>query len=152
MKRQITIPALLCMLLLHISHITTAQKKADSPIAGQWQLVALEIPTYEELIRNAPPEQKQQYRNELATLIRYSSFEFRPDGTYSIYFAGNREEGTWRLDSSLKKLWIRRKEADGSYAEETFIAIESLEKNEMVLLNDYESGEIIRMKLKHLKK
>ncbi|WP_038031274.1 hypothetical protein [Thermonema rossianum] len=144
--------ALLSCVLLYMSHAAVAQKKADSLIAGQWQLVALEIPTYEELIRNAPPEQKQQYRNEIATLIRYSSFEFRPDGTYAIYFAGSREEGTWRLDPSLSKLWIRRKEADGSFAEETFIAIERLEKNEMVLLNDYESGEIIRMKLKHLKK
>jgi len=143
---------LLSACFLSMPLFTMAQKRTDSPIAGQWQLVALEIPTYEELIRNASPEQKQQYRNEVLTLIRYSSFEFRPDGTYSIYFAGNREEGTWRLDPSLSKLWIRRKEADGSYAEETFIAIEKLEKNEMVLLNDYESGEIIRMKLKHLKK
>lgn len=139
----------LVYILISLSSLSLqAQHKAQPSVAGIWELVALEIPTYEELMRQASPEQKQQYRKEIATLIRFSSFEFRKDGTYSIYFAGSREEGKWRLDTNQQRLWIQRKEVDGSLAPETFIAIEKLDANEMILLNDYETGEIIRMRLK----
>ncbi|MEM9981935.1 MAG: hypothetical protein AAF734_05525, partial [Bacteroidota bacterium] len=116
-------------------------------LIGNWKLTKLEIPTMEQAIQQATPNERAQLKQELATMMRYAFFEFKADGTYHIIFGGDDEKGKWRLNPYGSKLYIQRRTAEGTYEEEDQIGVEVLEKKSLIILNEYDTGEVIRMAL-----
>jgi hypothetical protein len=135
----------LCGLLLW-SSIALGQDKSRQVI-GKWRVTKLEIPSYEQQIQQATPEQKEQFKKELELMMRYSSFEFKQDGSYQIVFAGQEEKGKWKLNPYGSKLIVEKQNTDGTWDKPSEIAIEALARNNMILLNDYDSGEVVRISL-----
>jgi len=125
-----------------------AQQAKNQWIVGTWKVAKLEIPHYEQLMAKATPEKKKQYEEELKLIAQSGSFQFKGDGTYFIQFSGSQEAGKWKLNQYASKLIKEEKMANGQFMKPEEIGIESLTKNTMILLNDYEGGEIIRLTLK----
>ncbi|GAB4128797.1 MAG: hypothetical protein OHK0045_23460 [Raineya sp.] len=117
-------------------------------VRGNWKVAKLEIPHYEQILARATPEKRKQVEEELKILAQSGDFRFNANGTYFITFAGNKEEGKWQVNQYVSKIIKQEKLPDGSFQKPDEVGIELLTKNTMVLLNDYEGGEIIRITLK----
>lgn len=144
-KIVLTLHALLFALLLTPLQ---AQQNKQAWVIGNWKVAQLEIPHYEQLIAKANPEQKKKYQEELKSMAQSASFEFRKDGTYLISFTGITETGKWSVNQYASQMTKQEKAPDGQFKQPDQVGIEVLTKNTMVLLNDYESGEIFRITLK----
>jgi hypothetical protein len=136
------------LILFFLSFSSFAQQSKAQWVVGTWKIAKLEIPHYEQLIAKATPEKKKQYEDELKLIAQSGTFQFKADGTYYIQFSGNQESGKWKLNQYASKLIKEEKMPNGQFMKPDEIGIESLTKNTMILLNDYEAGEIIRLTLK----
>ncbi len=136
---------------LHFIFLTTflyAQSPKAEWVRGNWKVAKLEIPHYEQILAKATPEKKKQVEEELKVLAQSGDFRFNADGTYFITFAGNKEQGKWQVNQYVSKIIKQEKLPDGSFQKPDEVGIELITKNTMILLNDYEGGEIIRITLK----
>jgi len=125
-----------------------AQTRRPEWVRGNWKVAKLEIPHYEQILARATPEKRKQVEEELKILAQSGDFRFNANGTYFITFAGNKEEGKWQVNQYVSKIIKQEKLPDGSFQKPEEVGIEQLTKNTMVLLNDYEGGEIIRITLR----
>ncbi|MCU0436783.1 MAG: hypothetical protein MUC49_02650 [Raineya sp.] len=136
------------IIFLFLSFSGFAQQSKNQWVVGTWKVAKLEIPHYEQLIAKATPEKKKQIEKEIDLIAQSGLFQFKADGTYYIQFSGNKEAGKWKLNQYASKLIKEEKMPNGQFMKPEEIGIESLSKNTMILLNDYEGGEIIRLTLK----
>jgi len=136
------------IILFFLSFSASAQQAKNQWVVGTWKVVKLEIPHYEQLIAKATPEKKKQYEDELKLIAQSGSFQFKADGTYYIQFSGSQESGKWKLNQYASKLIKEEKMPNGQFMKPEEIGIESLTQKTMILLNDYEGGEIIRLTLR----
>jgi hypothetical protein len=138
---------LLVTLSIGFTNLMAQNEEKVKWLAGSWKVVRLEIPSYEAQMKAANPEQKAKYKAELQKMMKFSFFEFKPDGSYQIIFSGNQEKGKWKFNQYASKLIVQKSLENGMYEAPNEIGIEYFVKNQLILLNDYESGEIIRMTL-----
>jgi hypothetical protein len=135
-------------LLCFVATISVAQQNKTQWVVGNWKVEKLEFLHYDPLLKQATPEKKKQYEEELKALAQNSAFQFKNDGTYLIQFSGIQEVGKWKLNQYASKLIKEEKLPSGQFQKPDEVGIETLTKNTMVLLNDYPSGEIVRIFLK----
>ncbi|PKQ70470.1 hypothetical protein [Raineya orbicola] len=128
-----------------------AQNDKSFWVAGVWKVEKIEMIHLEPIIAKATPEKKKQIEDELKLMAQSASFEFNRNGNYSAVFSGAKEIGKWKLNAYASKLIKEQQNPDGSFQKPDEVGIEQLTKNSMVLLNDYETGEIIRMYLRKVK-
>ena len=134
------------MFFMSIS-LQAQQNDKKSIILGKWKVKKIEIPSIEQKIATASATDKEKFRAEMLMAAKKSSFEFDKDGNYRIFFNGNYEAGEWKMNEYGSKLFVKKSLGNGSLDKEDQIGIEQLSKNTMVLLNDYETGEIVRITL-----
>ncbi|MCS6795147.1 MAG: hypothetical protein NZ516_04235 [Raineya sp.] len=128
-----------------------AQNDKTNWVSGSWKVEKIEMIHLEPIIAKATPEKKKQIEDELKMLAQTASFEFNKNGTYTAIFSGAKETGKWKLNAYASKIIKEQQNPDGTFQKPDEVGIESLTKNTMVLLNDYETGEIIRMFLRKVK-
>ncbi len=143
-------PALFLMFLMFISLQTQLQAQQNDKkniVSGKWKVKKIEIPSMEQKIASASATDKEKFKAEMLMAAKKSSFEFDKNGNYRIFFNGNYEAGEWKVNDYGSKLFVKKALGNGSLDKEDQIGIEQLSKNTMVLLNDYETGEIVRITL-----
>ena len=123
------------------------QNDKKNIISGRWKVKKIEIPSMEQKIATASAPDKEKFKAEMLMAAKKSSFEFDKNGNYRIFFNGNYESGEWKVNDYGSKLFVKKALGNGSLDKEDQIGIEQLSKNTMVLLNDYETGEIVRITL-----
>ncbi len=128
-----------------------AQNDKSVWVAGVWKVEKIEMIHLEPIIAKASPEKKKQIEDELKLMAQSASFEFHRSGNYTAIFSGVKENGKWKLNAYASKLIKEQQNPDGSFQQPEEVGIEQLSKNSMILLNDYETGEIIRMYLRKIK-
>ncbi len=138
--------AFFLMFFLSIS-LQAQQNDKKNIIAGKWKVKKIEIPSMEQKIASASATDKEKFKAEMLMAAKKSSFEFDKNGNYRIFFNGNYEAGEWKVNEYGSKLFVKKALGNGSLDKEDQIGIEQLSKNTMVLLNDYETGEIVRITL-----
>lgn len=142
---------LLLIVNLFYGHLAWAQDNKTKWVVGNWKVEKIEMIHLEPIIAKASPEKKKQIEDELKLLAQSASLVFNADGTYTVIFSGIKEMGKWKLNTYASKIIKEQQNSDGSFQKPDEVGIEKLTPNTMVLLNDYETGEIIRMYLRKTK-
>ena len=135
------------MLFLMSVSLQAQQNDKKNIIYGKWKVKKIEIPSMEQKIATASATDKEKFKAEMLMAAKKSSFEFDKNGNYRIFFNGNYEAGEWKVNDYGSKLFVKKALGNGSLDKEDQIGIEQLSKSTMVLLNDYETGEIVRITL-----
>lgn len=142
---------LFCFVGLFYGHLSWAQNGKTAWVIGSWKVDKIEMIHLEPIIAKASPAKKKQIEDELKLLAQSASLVFNADGTYTVIFSGIKEMGKWKLNTYASKIIKEQQNSDGSFQKPDEVGIEKLTPNTMVLLNDYETGEIIRMYLRKTK-
>lgn len=145
--KKYSIPLICLIILISATAFLAPQVDKRKLIIQKWKVNSLEFPAYAKALETASPEQRKEFESKIDEMVKDSYFHFKKDSTYEISMSGTLEKGKWKLNPAQDKLLVKSILEDGTQTEEQQINIEELTEKRLVLINNFESGEIIKVVL-----
>lgn len=131
------LPAVLLLLFPFCVALLSCGNETNAMLTRKWKVKQLELPKMQEILgKIEKQEDKEQFKNDVSSLIEKSVFDFKPNGKYEITLiikdSVKITKGDWNIEEKSKKMYLVATEEKDKKKESRFL-IKTIQADKLLL-------------------